>query len=71
MMAQHLSNNLWKQHLSNIWSSIYEKVRQPLRLELKKSVVYIKKACVFTGNPWLRTVIMIYQATDQPKLIVI
>ena len=33
-----------KQHLSNIWSSTYEKLSNT-EAELKKSVAYKKKAC--------------------------
>ena len=35
-----------KKHLSIIWNSIHEKVKQrKAETELKKSVAYIKKAC--------------------------
>ena len=35
-----------KQHLSNIWSSIYEKVKQHWG-RVEKSVAYKKKACIY------------------------
>ena len=38
-----------KQHLSNIWSSIYEKVKQHWGW-IKESDVYKKKACIYMVN---------------------
>ena len=39
-----------KQHLSNIWSSIHEKLRTT-EAELKKSVAY-EKACILPHARW-------------------
>ena len=37
-----------KQHLSNIWTSIHEKVEvEKTEAELKKGIAYKKKACTF------------------------
>ena len=37
-----------KQHVSNIWSSIHEKVKSNTEAELKKKALLIKKVCIFT-----------------------
>ena len=39
-----------KQHLSNIWSSIHEKVKGKTETKLKKSVAYKKSAYLFVSQ---------------------